>query len=149
LATIQAELKGKASGFTILEMEASLTFGEFAGFIREYWAVPARKEIAPETRFERDLGLTGDDGGDLLLATEKQFCVALCSDETGIRKTFNLEPNEYLFHSEGLELFPFEMTSLFSTTAHSVREFTVGELYEAVRKAKAGRPNSSEAATPE
>ena len=126
-----------------------MTFDEFGRFIREYWAVPARKEIAPETQFERDLGLTGDDGNDLLLAPEKQFGVALCSDETGVRRTFNLEPNEYLFHSEGLELFPFEMTSLFSTTAHSVREFTVGELYEAVRKAKADQSKSSEAATPE
>jgi hypothetical protein len=138
-------------GFSIyhLEMAASLTFDDFAGFIREYWAVPARKEIAPETQFERDLGLTGDDGNDLLLATEKQFGVALCSDEVGVHKTFNLEPNEYLFHSEGLELFPFEMTSLFSATAHSVRKLTVGELYEAVRKAKAGRSKTSEAATPE
>jgi len=102
----------------------------------------------PETKFERDLGLTGDDGGDLLLATEKQFCVALCSDETGVRMTFNLEPNEYLFHSEGLELFPFEMTSLFGS-AYSVREFTVGELFEAVCKAKAGRFKSSEEATPD
>jgi len=129
-------------------MEASPTFNEFSRFIREYWDVPARKEIVAETRFERDLGLTGDDGNDLLLATEKQFGVALCSYETGVRKTFNLEPNEYLFHSEGLELFPFEMTSLFSTTAHSVREFTVGELYEAVRKAKAERSEPSETATP-
>ena len=138
-------------GFSIyiLEMAASLTFDEFARFIRQYWAVPARKGITPETRFERDLGLTGDDGDDLLLATEKQFGVALCSDETGVRETFNLEPSEFLFHSEGLELFPFEMTSLFGTAAHFVREFTVGELYEAVRKTKAGQSKSSEAATPE
>jgi hypothetical protein len=130
-------------------MSASLTFDEFARFIREYWAVSARKEIGPETQFGRDLGLTGDDGDDLLLATEKQFGVTLCSEETGVRETFNLGPNEYLFHSEGLELFPFEMTSLFSTTAHSVRKFTVGELYETVRNAKEGRSKSSEAATPE
>jgi hypothetical protein len=149
LATIQAELRRKASAFTILEMAASLTFDEFARFIREYRAVPAHKEIALETQFERDLGLTGDDGDDLLLATEKQFGVALASDETGVRKTFNLEPNEYLFHSEGLELFPIEMTMLFGATAHSVREFMVGELYEAVRKAKAERSKSGEVATPE
>ena len=35
------------------------------------------------------------------------------------------------------------------TTAHSVREFTVGELYEAVRSSKGKRSKSLEAATPE
>jgi hypothetical protein len=130
-------------------MTANLTFDDFAGFIREYWAVPPRKEIAPDTQFERDLGLTGDDGDGLLVATEKRFGVALRSDETGVRETFKLGPNEFLFHSEGLELFPFKMTSLFSSAAHSVREFTVGELFEAVRKATAGEPKSYEAAAPE
>jgi len=100
-----------------LVMAADLHFDDFAEFIREYWAVPARKEIAPETKFERDLGLTEDDGNDLLVATEKRFGVALSSDETGVRETFNLGPNEFLFHSEGVELY--------RSTAHSVRQFTV------------------------
>jgi hypothetical protein len=39
-----------------------LTFDEFADFIREYWHVSDRKKVSPETQFERDLGLTGDDG---------------------------------------------------------------------------------------
>jgi hypothetical protein len=130
-------------------MMDELTFDEFAAFIRVYRSVSDRKSISPETRFECDLGLTGDDGDDLLIATEKRFGVTLCSEETGVRETFNLGPNEYLFHSEGLELFPFEMTSLFTTTANSVREFTVGELYEAVRRARGVRSRSSETATPE
>lgn len=33
-------------------------------------------------------------------------------------------------------MLPFEMTTLFSTTAPIIREFTVGELYKAVRRAK-------------
>ena len=119
-----------------------LTFDEFAAFTREYWSVANRKRITQETQFERDLGLTGDDGDDLLEATEKRFDVTLCSEETEVRETFNLKTNEYLFHSEGggLGMLPFEMTTLFSTTAPTIREFTVGELYEAVRRAKrAGR----------
>jgi hypothetical protein len=130
-------------------MDDDPTFNEFANWIRKYWHVSARKKIMPETQFERDLGLTGDDGDDLLIATEKQFGVALCSEETGVRETFDLGPNEYLFHSEGLELSPLEMTSLFSTSAHSVRQFTVGEFYEAVRRVKGEQSKASEATTPE
>jgi len=114
-----------------------LTFDEFAKFIREYWHVSDRKKVSSETQFERDLGLTGDDGDDLLKATEKRFEVTLSSEETGVRETFNLGPNEYLFHSEGLDLFPFRFTSLFEAVEPIIREFTVGELFEAVRKAKA------------
>lgn len=113
-----------------------LSFDQFAEFIREHWSVSRRKQIMPETQFERDLGLTGDDGQDLLRATEKRFGVSLCSEETGVRETFNLGPNEYLFNSEGLDLFPFRLTSLFGREEYTVRKFTVGELFEAVQKRK-------------
>jgi len=113
-----------------------LTFDEFSDFIREELQVPDRRQISPETQFERDLGVTGDDGSDLLEATEKRFGVTLVSEEKGLRETFNLGPNQYLFHSEGWELFPFRLTSLFNDTQETVREFTVGELFAAVRKAR-------------
>ena len=73
-------------------MDDDPTFDEFADWIREYWHVPVRKKIMPETQFERDLGLTGDDGNDLLISTEKRFGVTLCSEETGVRETLNLGP---------------------------------------------------------
>lgn len=113
-----------------------LTFDQFADFIREFWCLPSRKQVTPETQFERDLGLTGDDGDELLLATVKRFEIRLGSDETGIRETFNLGRNEYLFHSEGLDLFPFRFTSLFGPEEHTVRKLTVGALFEVVRDAR-------------
>jgi len=113
-----------------------LTFEGFADFLRKYWEIPDRNRVSPETHFERDLGLTGDDGNDLLEATEKRFDVTLCSEETGVRGTFNLGPNEYLFHSEGRDVFPFRFTALFNAAEPTVREFTVGELFEVVRKAR-------------
>jgi hypothetical protein len=112
------------------------TFDDFANFIREYWRVSNRKIITAETQFERDLGLTGDEGTDLLQATEKRFGVKLCSEKGGLRETFNLGPNEYLFHSEGFELFPL---ALFGNAAPKVRKFTVGELFQAVLKAGSTR----------
>lgn len=114
-----------------------LTFDEFAAWLREYWDVPPRKEILPETQFEHDLGLTGDDGVDLLEATEKRFEVRLGDEETGVREIFNLQPNEYLFNSEGWGPSPREIISLFSRGATVVRKFTVGELFDAVRRRKA------------
>jgi hypothetical protein len=113
-----------------------LTFDEFADFIREELQVSDRRELSPKTQFERDLGVTGDDGSDLLQATEKRFGVTLASEEKGLRETFNLGPNEYLFHAEGWELFPLRLTSLFGDTEPVIREFTVGELFEAVRTAR-------------
>jgi len=113
-----------------------ITFDQFANFIREFWSVSARRQIAPETQFERDLGLTGDDGDELLLATQRRFGVKLGSEETGIRETFNLRPNEYLFHSEGGDIFPFRFRSPFAPEKYTVRKFTVGELFEAVCKAR-------------
>jgi len=121
-----------------------LTFDDFAKWLREYWSVPVRKAIVPETQFERDLGLTGDDGDDLLVAAEREFEVKLGNEETGVRETFNLQPNEYLFNSEGWGPSPAELLSLFSGSPSStVRSFTVGELFEAVRRIKAENRDGS------
>src|SRR5258707_127028 len=113
-----------------------LTFDEFAVFVREYLSVSDRKPIRSETRFELDLGVTGDDGNDLLEATERRFGVLLCSEETGVRETFNLGPNEYLFHSEGIGPDGMAPSLLFGPTTPIVREFTVGELFNALRNAR-------------
>jgi len=110
-----------------------LSFEVFAQFLREWARIPSRKDISSGTQFERDLGITGDDGEDLLKATERKFDVKLASEEEGYRKTFNLGPNEYLFTSEG-GIIP-EPTTLFSSSV--VRPFTVGELYFAVERALA------------
>jgi len=109
-----------------------LPFLEFAEFIRSWARVPRRKQIAPETTFEHDLGITGGDGSDLLVAVAKRFNVALSSEEHGYRKTFNLAPNEFLFGSESL--LP-SLSEFLGRDAPIVRAFTVGELYDTVRQA--------------
>jgi hypothetical protein len=114
-----------------------LTFEEFNAWLREYWNVPVRQDILPETQFERDLDLTGDDGDDFLKATEMRFEVRLGNEETGVRETFNLRPNEYLFNSEGWGPSAHEIISLFSGGPTVVRKFTVGEMFDAVRTMKA------------
>ena len=121
-----------------------LTFDQFAAWLREYLSIPVRKAIVPETQFDRDLGLTGDDGDDLLVAAEKEFEVKLGNEETGVRETFNLQPDEYLFDAEGWGPSLAELISLFSgSPSPTVRSFTVGELFEAVRRKKAENRDGS------
>lgn len=82
-------------------MEDDLTFDEFAVWLREYRKIPIRKAITSETQFECDLGITGDDGVELLKAAAQRFMVKFESEETGLRESFSLQPNEYLFNTEG------------------------------------------------
>jgi hypothetical protein len=122
-------------------MAESISFEQLAEFIRDSACIGSRKAIARETQFERDLGITGDDGCELLEATEKRFDVKLHSEEDGYRATFNLGPNEFLFHSEGGFMLPLydsnPLITIFGSETVSlgdenVRAFSVGELYEAI-----------------
>ena len=109
------------------------TFAEFADFIREFSGHSSRQVITLDTQFERDLGITGDDGDDLLVATEKRFGVQLMTEKRTLRETFSMAPNEYLFHSEGFGCNPFYFLWPFGEPETVViRAFTVGELYRVV-----------------
>ncbi len=114
------------------------SFEQLADFIREWARIPRRKPITPETLFEDDLGIAGDDGCELLEATEKHFRVCLSSPEEGYRRTFDLAPHEFLFHSEGLGWDWSEIVSLFRTSAMSpsIRASRVGDLFQAIKKAR-------------
>ncbi|HUA85659.1 MAG TPA: DUF1493 family protein [Bryobacteraceae bacterium] len=113
------------------------SFDEFARFVREWAGIPKRKAISAGTEFEADLGITGDDGDDLLQATEKRFRVQLHDDANGYRKTFNLEFNEFLFGPEVPSFTP--LITIFDHHEPHVRRFTVGELYRAVCQAISSR----------
>jgi acyl carrier protein len=102
------------------------SFEQLAEFIRRECGLRKDKHIDADTQFERDLGITGDDGGELLEAVEKQYQIEFTHE------SFGLEFNEYLFHSEGFDLSPIQ--SLFGRPIPEVRSFTAGELYEAVLK---------------
>jgi hypothetical protein len=119
--------------------DASPTFDDVAEFVRHWARIPAKRPITPDTQFERDLGITGDDGGELLEATEVQFKVNLKDGDNGYRTIFNLGPNEYLFNSEGFSIGSggTDMITLFTNTNPSIRRFTVGELCDAIREALA------------
>jgi acyl carrier protein len=111
-----------------------ISFEEVADFVRSWARLPKKIVITPDTRFEQDLGVTGDDGSELLEAATKHFRVKLASEDYGYRESFNLGPDEYLFHSEGWGM-AFEVLSLFHTP--TVREFRVGDLHEAINRLQA------------
>ena len=127
-------------------MGEPLTFEEIAKFVRMSAGVRETKAITPETQFERDLGITGDDGCELLEAAEEHFQITLHSEEDGYRKAFNLGANEYLFHSEGGVFLPLlnsqPIITLFGSESsqfgsENVRTLTVGDLYNALKIQKA------------
>lgn len=113
----------------------TLSFEEFAKFIGEWAGIPTGKQIAPDTLFEDDLGITGDDGCELLEETERRFGVCLSSPEHGYRQTFGLGPNEFLFHSEGFGSGWSDIVTLFSNHPQMIRRFSVIELFNAVKNA--------------
>jgi hypothetical protein len=57
-----------------------LSFERFCEFIRDFARLSRNKKIVPETLFEEDLGITGDDGCELLEATGKRFGIRLSSE---------------------------------------------------------------------
>jgi hypothetical protein len=125
-------------------MNLILTFENLVAVIRECTGIPKKVPIAENSRLEEDLGITGDDGDDLLLEIQKRFSLSFVGEDGTIREIFGLEHNQYLFHGEGS--YPFEwLISLFSKHTENVKTITVGQLYEAAVKAKAisdrSRPN--------
>ncbi len=112
------------------------SFEQVVDFIREWTHVPYRKPITRETRFEDDLGVTGDDGIDLLKAIELEYDIHFEADDYSFRETFNLSSNEYLFHSEAAPTIfgQMEFTTIFGSGPETVRSPTVGELYVALQR---------------
>jgi acyl carrier protein len=124
--------------------QAPPTFADFADFVREKSGESDNFLITVATLFEDELGITGDDGTDLLEAVEKEYDISL----EPVRDVFGLQPNEYLFQGEGFGPIDFQelgriIRNLFSTTKEPkpiVRAFRVGELYDAVCRLMAANP---------
>ncbi|WP_041257408.1 hypothetical protein [Fibrella aestuarina] len=115
------------------------TFDEFASFLRERLGVRKKQVITPKTLLEDELGVTGDDGIDLLEAVERQYAISL----SPLHETFSMQPNELLFQEEGLGIHVGELSRVFKNLFRKIKEpgpvmrkFQVGELYEVVCRLK-------------
>jgi hypothetical protein len=118
---------------------------DVANFVRAWTGMSKKFVVRSETRLEADLGVTGDDGEELLKAIAKEFSVALANPDDGYRTTFSLSPNEYLFSSEGFDLLGIgSLIGQGGTPNYFVRDLTVGQLHTAIvrRVSNAERLNS-------
>ena len=112
------------------------TFDNLCEVIREACVLHPEERITRETQFERDLGITGDDGGLVLREVGKAFGIEFSG------QSFDLRPNEYLFNSEGWDFFGPITRMILRKPEPEIRPFTVGELYEAVLKEQGNRVQS-------
>ena len=121
-------------------MSDPVSFDDVVNFVRDFTGIGGSRPITCDTRLEADLGVTGDDGDELLEEAARHFNAALASPREGYRTTFNLKSNEYLFSEEGVDLFGIcALIRWFQGEPRPVvRDLTLGQLHDAIVKTKRG-----------
>ena len=119
-------------------MAESVSFDDVVSFVRSFARIRGSRTITRETQLEADLGITGDDGADVLEEVARHFNAALASPQDGYRTTFNLRANEYLFSSEGFDLLGISVLIrwLRNEPRPVVRDLTLGQLHDAIIKTR-------------
>lgn len=130
-----------------LEQTQQPSFAQVVAFLRDATGCCESEVITEHTRLEADLGVTGDDGVELLEAAERVFNVDFVGTD-GFRSTFGLAENEYLFGPEGIDIFaPIVILIKFilriPQTTHNITDLTAGELHKAICRARHRPPNPS------
>ena len=101
------------------------TFDDVVRAIRASQSIRGHLMITGATLLEDDLGITGDDGCDLLADLERTFGISFADSDGSLREAFGLEQDQFLFHGEGwnpLALFRKE----------NVKALTVGQLHQVI-----------------
>lgn len=98
---------------------------------------PYRKPIDGTSRVEEDLHICGDDGVELLEACEQAFSISFDTEDNSFRNRFSLAENEYLFTSEGFDLFCIGrfVDWLRGIPKPVIRDVTVGKLHRVIVEA--------------
>ena len=119
-------------------MNGAVTLAEVIAYIRESQGITEAKAITDATLLERDLGITGDDGSELLEDLQKWFGVSFAGADGTLREAFGLEKDEYLFHSEGVSLL-LMIANLFGFSIEKVKPLSVGQLHHVILERKERR----------
>ncbi len=110
-------------------IKSNINIDELIDFIREHQGISEKQIIEETTQLENGLGITGDDGCELLEAIEKKFGISFVGSDGTLREAFNLKDDEYLFHSENFHFYNFFN---FNRDTEKVNLITVRQLYEAI-----------------
>ena len=121
-------------------MIKELSIENLVTLIRTTQGISKNKVINESTLLESDLGITGDDGRELLEEIENQFNLSFVGKDGTHKEFFDLENNQYLFHSEGVDLFGI-FSFFLGRKTENVKSISVGELYNAASKAKRNSEN--------
>jgi len=106
-------------------MMATATFDDVVRALRASQGIRNQVMITGATLVESELGITGDDGCDLLEDLEQAFHIAFAGEDGSLREAFGLDDDQFLFHGEGwnpLALFRKE----------NVKPLSVGELHRVI-----------------
>jgi len=114
-------------------MIGTVTLEEVIACIRESQGIKEARSITDTTLLERDLGITGDDGIELLEGLQKQFGVSFSGSDGTLREAFGLKKDEYLFHSEGFSLL-LMIANFFGCPIEKVKPISVGQLHRVILK---------------
>ena len=126
-------------------MNGVVTLEDVISVIRESHGFGERKAITESSLLENDLGITGDDGCELLEEIRNKFGVSFAGSDGTLREAFCLKHDEFLFHSEGMSLF-LMVASFFGFAIEKVKPLSVGELHQVVAKLKESNAYSATAA---
>lgn len=106
-------------------MVVTATFDEVVRALRASQAIPGHVMITGATLLEDELGITGDDGCELLQEMESVFKVSFAGADGSLREAFGLDGDQFLFHGEGWKLL-----ALFRK--ENVKPLSVGELHRVI-----------------
>lgn len=120
----------------------SATLDDVITFIRADQYIGEGTPITATTLLEADLGITGDDGSELLEGLQKHFAISFAGPDGSLREAFGLQPGEYLFHSEGLGFFQW-LAGCFGKDIENVKPLSVGELHRVIARLSGDIPRST------
>ena len=117
-------------------MPEPVSLTDFVAFLRAHLGIAPSRRIDPGTTLEKDLGVTGDEGWELLEAISREYSVTFLGADGTLSEAFQLKPGQTLFHAEaGVSLYGL-VAHLFSADSEDVLPVTVGGLYDATLKAE-------------
>lgn len=119
-------------------MKTTVSLDELIALVREHQGISPKQAITESSLLENDLGITGDDGCELLQAVERKFGISFAGADGSLRDAFGLSEGQFLFHSEGMNLF-WLIERLCGREPENVKAITIGDLYRAICRAKENR----------